>query len=70
LPAARQALGRALKAGRLNAYVWANGEELARLAVETGPPISEPALLVITVDHRNDGEAEARFSRLVVANAR
>jgi hypothetical protein len=43
---------------------------LARLAVETGPPISEPALLVITVDHRNDGEAEARFSRLVVANAR
>ncbi|HEY7061910.1 MAG TPA: hypothetical protein VII06_10540 [Chloroflexota bacterium] len=48
----------------------ANGEELARVAAEPAEPWMDMGLFTLSVDHRDDREAEARFSRLVVANAR
>ncbi len=47
----------------------ANGEELARVTAEPAEPWLDMGLLTLSVDQRDDGEAEARFSRLVVANA-
>jgi hypothetical protein len=47
-----------------------NGQELARTTVELTEPVPGSGWLMVIVDQREDGEAEARFSRLVVANAR
>jgi hypothetical protein len=59
-----------VRATRSEIVLYANGEEIARVAVGPDAPGAGVGFLMAIVDHRDDGEAEARFSRLVVANAR
>jgi hypothetical protein len=47
-----------------------NGQELAQVDVELTQPVPGAGWLMGIVDQRDDGPAEARFSRLMVANAR
>jgi hypothetical protein len=59
-----------VRATRAEIVLHANGEEIARVAVGPDDPGAGFGFIMAIVDQRDDGEAEARFSRLVVANAR
>jgi hypothetical protein len=59
-----------LRVTRSEIVLRANGHELTRLPVDPGEPSTDAGLLTITVGHREYGWAEARFSGLVVTNAR
>jgi hypothetical protein len=49
------------------ATLWANGAEVARVALDADEPGSGAGLFMLSVSHREHGRAEARFSQFVLS---